>query len=321
MQTTILVVAEILNNNLRPVTFELIAFAEELAKKKSASVNVITINPAPGSHAEEISTATGHDVIAVTTPCMEDYNGDVYKNILRNIVGDLAPSFICIAHTSQGIDFAPGLAVKLGYSCITSINGISGMERETVFSRFIFGGKMNAFIKSETPEALLTIQPGVFNKIFKPDKTGAITRLTMDDCPLRVRSAGIEKQASAPSHLGDANTIISIGRGIENPESISLAEKFASYFTDAAIACSRPVVDMGWMKYKHQVGITGAEVAPEIYIACGISGSSQHIAGMNRSKFIVAINSDPNAAIFNVSDICITADLSGFFKSFDEIQD
>lgn len=321
MLNDIIVVAEILNNSLRAITFELAALAEELAKSNSAGIKIIIISPNPKSHAEEVSKKTGHDVIAVKTPQLEQYNGDAYKNILKKIVGDYNPLFICIGHTSQGIDFAPGLAVKLGCSCITCINGVTSKTNIDIFSRPIFGGKINAFIKSETARTVLTVQPGVFINKQNPDSPGNISYITINDSPLKIQSAGIIKQESVPSHLNDAKSIIAIGRGIEDPDDISHAENFSVFFTNAAVACSRPVVDMGWMKHKHQVGITGTVVAPDIYIACGISGSSQHIAGMNGAKFVIAINSDPNAAIFNVSDICIVEDLLSFFKSFEKNND
>lgn len=318
MGKNIIVVAEILNNNLRSVTFELIAFAEKLAELNSANIKIIIINNAPVAHAEEISKSTGYDVIAVATPLLEHYNGEAYKSILQAIIGDLNPLFICVGHTSQGLDFAPGLSVRLGCSCITCINGIAEKDNKTIFSRYIFGGKINAFIQPETEVSVLTIQPSLFKKDNNPEKPGEIVHLTLNTPPLKMKNSGITKPESSPSHLSDAKTIIAIGRGIEDPENITLAEKFSHLFTNAALACSRPVVDMGWMRYKHQVGITGTEVAPDLYIACGISGSSQHIAGMNKSKFVVAINNDPNAAIFNVSDICIVDDILGFFQSFEE---
>ncbi len=318
MQKEIIVIAEILNNNLRPITFELIACAEELANLNSADIKIIVINCNPNKFAEEISKKTGYDVLAVKTPLLKQYNSDAYKNILKAILSNDKSFFICIGNTSQGLDFAPGLAVKLGCSCITGINGIIEKNNNTVFSRSVFGGKMNALIESKTDTAILTVQPGCFKNRQKPEKPGKITHVTQNDPPSRIQSKEIIKPESVQSELSDAKTIIAIGRGIEEAENIMHVEKFSHLFNDVAIACSRPVVDMGWMKYKHQVGITGSEVSPEIYIACGISGSSQHIAGMNESKFIIAINSDPNAAIFNASDICIVEDLLSFLDSFEQ---
>lgn len=312
MQKNIIVVAEILDNNLRPVTYELIAFAEELAEFNSAKLQVIVINNKAQKYAKEIREKTGSDIIAVNTAELQEYNSAAYKNILEKILKNYNPLFICIANTSQGLDFAPGLAVRLDCACITGVNGFS----KNNFSRSIYGGKIDILVKPETGTAIITILPGIFKSKKKENKPGLIKEINISEKPLKIKNHEIIKAESEPSKLSEAKIIVSIGRGIKDPENIKIAEEFATCVTDASIACSRPLVDMGWMKYKHQVGITGAMISPDIYIACGISGSSQHIAAIKGADFVISINNDPNAAIFNVSDICIVENLLNFFNSF-----
>lgn len=126
---------------------------------------------------------------------------------------------------------------------------------------------------------------------------------------------GIVKQGSEASALGRAKIVVAAGRGIEKEENLEKIYAFSKLFPGVAVAGSRPLIDMGWMPYKQQVGITGARVSPDIYIACGISGSSQHLAGMDKSAFVVAINNDPNATIFKHADLCIVEDLFSFIDS------
>lgn len=315
MQKDIFVIAEISKNRLGPVTYELIACAEELADLHSAGIKVIVISDAPKDQAAELAEKTGLQIIAVTVPELKMYNSATYKKILVKIIQAYCPLFICIAHTPQGLDFAPGLAVRLDCACITGVNGIV----KNHLSRSICEGKINALIKPETGTTIITISFGNFKYTEKTTPPGTIEEIRVDETPSGVKSLGIVKSGSEQSKLSEAKIIIAVGRGIEKPENIASAKSFAKNFTDAAIACSRPLVDMGWMAYKHQVGITGAMVSPEIYFACGISGSSQHIAGMKGSNFVIAVNSDPNAAIFNGSDICIVDKLSDFFTSFEKL--
>ncbi len=318
MKKNIIVIADILNNKIQPITYEVIACAESIAIQESSTISVIIINAKPAIPAEELSQTSNHKIISIKTPYAEHYNSHVYKIIIADTISDLRPWFICSGHTAQGIDFAPGLAAKLNYACITSVNGLSKTDDTLTFSRSLFGGKLNAFIKSSTETTVLTIQPGAFKKSENSQNTGSIINKTSNETPQQIISTGLIKPDANQSDLNDAKTVIAFGRGILEPENMPLVEKFSLLFSDSSIACSRPVVDMGWMKYKHQVGITGAIISPEVYIACGISGSSQHIAGMSNSDFVIAINNDPNAAIFNFADICIVEDLFCFFAAFEE---
>lgn len=318
MKKDIIVITEILNNKIQPITYEIIACAERIAMEKHSAISILIINAKPEAFAEELSQKINHKIISIKTPYAEHYNSHAYKNIIADTISDRRPWFICAGHTSHGLDFAPGLAVKLNCACITSVNGFNKKDDKLTFSRSLFGGKLNTFIESSTETTILTIQPGAFKKSQSSKKSGVIANKTSNELPQQIVSTGLIKPESTQSDLSGAKTVIAVGRGILEPENIPLVKKFSLFFSSSAVACSRPVVDMGWMKYKHQVGITGAIISPEIYIACGISGSSQHIAGMNNSDFVIAINNDPNAAIFNNADICIVEDMFTFFEAFGE---
>jgi len=316
MNKEIIIIAEIQNNKVSPITFELATLAGELASVCTTSVKIIVINQRALHYADEITLKTGFDVIAVTTSQLEYYNGASFKKIIKNILNGLNPLYICIGHTSQGQDFAPGLAISINSPCISGISGYDRNGEDLIFVRSVYGGKINAYIKPLSDAVVLTLQPGIFRKDLTNKEKGTITEYTSDEIATGSMTTGIRTPASDPAALTTAKTVIAVGRGIEAPENIIFAEKFSQHFNNAAIACSRPVVDLGWMKYKYQVGITGAVISPEIYISGGISGSTQHIAGMRGAELVISINSDPNASIFNVSDICIVDDMLDFFKAF-----
>ena len=186
-----------------------------------------------------------------------------------------------------------------------------------VFSRSICGGQFNALVRPDTDQAVIMVQPGLMPPQNFSGPSGEIRRETLAVAAGKIRMIGVEKTRESSSKLGQASVIVAAGRGIGAPENLESIRRFAALFPNSAVAGSRPLIDMGWLEYRYQVGITGATVAPPVYIACGISGSTQHIAGMNGSGYVVSINSDPCAAIFNVSDLCIVDDILGFIDAFE----
>ncbi len=321
MKKDIIIIAEIQNNKISPVTYEMASLAGDLADACVASVKIIVINERALHYAEEITSKSGLDVLAVRTTDNEYYNGGLCRKILSSLVNDLNPLYICVAHTSQGLDFGPGLAISLNAPCISGVSGYDSFGDELFFIRSVYGGKINANIKQLSEPAVLIIQPGIFRQSISKNEKGIISEYISEERETGSTTTGIiRRQGSDPAVLTTAKTVVAVGRGIDGPDNVIHAEKFSYHFSSAAIACSRPVVDLGWMKYKYQVGITGAAISPEIYIACGISGSTQHIAGMRGAELVISINSDPNASIFNVSDICIVDDMFDFFKAFEDIQ-
>jgi electron transfer flavoprotein alpha subunit len=251
---------------------------------------------------------------------MDVYNGELYLHHLESIVREMSPTLVLVSHTSQGMDYAPALAARLSAACITGVNGIRTDENgDVLYSRGICNGSFNTLIRPATALTVVTAQPGYFPAESWDGASGAVSVRTVTREPSAIRCTGIEKNPSSSSELGNARIIVSAGRGIGTQENLDVIRRFAACFPGAAVGGSRPLIDMGWMEYRHQVGITGAVVSPAVYIACGISGSTQHIAGMNTSGYVVSINSDPNAAIFNVSDLCVVDDVIGFIEAFETV--
>jgi electron transfer flavoprotein alpha subunit len=202
---------------------------------------------------------------------------------------------------------------------------VTGVERFFIqddrpcFTRSICNGKIVVDVSPNVETAVLTIQPGYWKAAsFIVEKAGNVDMQSSSHKPQQSRSLEIIHAKEENSALSEADVIVSAGRGISKKENLELVERLAALFPKSAVGGSRPVCDSGWMEYKRQVGLTGATVAPKLYIACGISGASQHLAGMRGSGFIVAINTDPAAAILNTADVYVVEDLATFIPAFIE---
>ena len=318
MGKDIVIIAEHFGGHVRPVTYELVAFAKKLQRASGpAPIRVILLADEVNGLAQDVAVSTGLDVTAMQLPEMAYYNGELYTHVLAEHFANLDPAYICIAHTSQGSDYAPALAVKLGAACISGVGEIKEHEGYTCFARALYSGKIIAHLKPTSETTILTVQPG----IFKADENNrssscSVSILAASNKPRQSQSLGIKQADTDTAGIGDADVIVAAGNGIGEKENLILIHQLASLFAKSAVAGSRIVCDMGWLGYHCQVGVTGTTVSPQLYIACGISGAVQHVMGMQGSEFIVAINKDPSAAIFQVADICIVEDLTTFIPAF-----
>jgi electron transfer flavoprotein alpha subunit len=253
---------------------------------------------------------------------LTSYNGEIYKNVLADLLPEFEAAYVCTAHSSQGMDFVPALAVELNAACITGVEDILEVENRTCFARSIFGAKAVAHVRPESDISILTIQPGMFRPQM-PDQPvcGSVTIRSFKCESLKTRSTGIKQAEADMTGITEAGVIVSAGQGLGDKKNLDLIYQLAALFTKSSVAGSRIVCDLGWLEYRCQVGVTGATVSPQLYIACGISGAVQHVMGMRNSEYIVAINKDPAAAIFQVADICIVEDLTTFIPAFIEVHE
>jgi electron transfer flavoprotein alpha subunit len=232
--------------------------------------------------------------------------------LLAGILSELKPGWICVPGSTQGLDFGPGLAVKLGAACISTVERVLERDGHPVFVRPVFSGKIVAEVSAQSPGVLI-VQPGSFMEhSHSGDAKGSLKIRTIDWKATRSRVLDCRADEPVDAALNEASVIVAAGRGIGKKENLELIERVAALFAKAAIAGSRPLCDLGWLPYRQQVGQTGATVAPDLYIACGISGAQQHLIGMRGTRCIVAINTDPEAAIFRHADIGIVEDAQTF---------
>jgi electron transfer flavoprotein alpha subunit len=313
MDRSTVIVAEHQGGKIDPITYELASCAMEIQRYRPTTLKYVILGDKVEDLAEELANNTGKDIIGIQDPNLVSYNAEAYKTLLGDLLQDLRATYVCIAHTTKGLDYAPALAMRLQGGCITGVEHISQEELRICFSRAIYNGKILANVIPETEPTVLTIQPGAF-KAPNLDNSIAgsveIRKTTFET--QQSRRLGVKQTKESDSALAEAEVIVAAGRGIGKKGKLELIYRLAAIFPKSAVGGSRPMCDMGWMEYKRQVGLTGATVMPKLYLACGISGSSQHIAGMRASGFIAAINTDPNAAIFNVADVCVVEDLTRF---------
>jgi len=335
----ILIIAEVIENIIRPVTWELIAAARMIIalndkglngkdpdgknsradKNDSQGIQVIVPANDPMALAEKITSSTGIDVLALKIKGLVSYTSQVYIESLGRLIPEINPSHILVANTSQGRDFAPGLAVRLKAASIPGVTGIRRDNEGLLYSRPVLDNTRNMVIRPRPGcVVVLTLMPGVFlSSAGKAEHPGSITIKEISiDSGSEVVHKEILKKHRGDQALKAAQVIVAAGRGIQEKENLELISRFAKCFSNSALGVSRPLVDTGWIGYAHQVGITGANVAPRLYIACGISGSSQHLAGMKDSDWVVSINRNPEAPICCHADLCIVGDVLSFIHAF-----
>jgi electron transfer flavoprotein alpha subunit len=230
-------------------------------------------------------------------------------------------SIVLVPHAHFGVDMAPGLSIKMNAAFVPDVLEIEGVEGQWLkLVRQEFGGQVSTHVRCDVSSgAILTIRPGAF----KPLESAPAGGLVVD------KSAEVGALASGRRYLdtiaaeaGDVDitrerVLVSIGRGIQDPENVAIAQDLAEAI-GGAVSCSRPVVDAKWMEKSRQVGSSGKTVKPKVYLACGISGQFQHLAGIKGNPFMVAINKNPKAPIFRVADVGIVDDLLEFLPELTE---
>jgi electron transfer flavoprotein alpha subunit len=320
MQGPIVIIVEHARGEIRPAAYELMALARKIREANGSEIRAVILGDDIQGAAEQFSAVCAVPVTAVSAARLRDYNAELYTMVLVDMLTGMKPSYVGVPHSSQGADFAPGLALRLSAACVSGVEGMHAGKDGLRFYRPIYGGKIRAEIKPVATTTVLTLQPGSFKPYAAEQEAEAFVQpfhITVPDPSFG--SLAVKTVPSEGIDLTQAKVLVAAGRGICEEEHLDLVQQLAKQFPQSATCGSRPIIDAGWMPYNRQVGITGATVAPSLYIACGISGAAQHVSGMRGAGFVVSINSDPGAAIFNVSDICIVEELTAFIPLFIEI--
>lgn len=311
----VLVVCEQRDGNLQSVSLELIGKARELADKLNEEVIAVIAGSKVEGLTRELIEHGADKVYYVEDKILEKYITEPYVKTMSTIIKDLKPQIVLFGASSIGRDLAPRVSARIGCGLtadctkleIDEETGLLNMTRPT------FGGNLLATIQS--PEArpqMSTVRPGVMPKQ-EDDKTrtGEVIKydITFEDKDINVDIIEEKVADKKKIKIEDADVLISVGRGIGSAENMKLAYELAEVL-EGEVSSSRAVVDSGWLEKDRQVGQTGKTVRPNLYIALGISGAIQHLAGMEESDLIVAINKNPDANIFNVADVGIIGDIN-----------
>lgn len=308
----ILVLMEQSGGMISRASYDAVFCAREIGAGDYGRVGLIVTGDDPTPLARKLAKETGLDVTALSSPHLASYNGEVLKKVLATLLRERPPRYLCIPHTATGCDLAPALALRLNAACITGIETVRREGEEIFFLRPVFKGKFYEEVRASAQTTVITVLPGMVKDALLPVSPGEITIVPAAGGPGRIRALGRVAAREDDYDLSLAEVIVAAGRGIGAPENLPLVEALAGLFSRSALGASRAVCDLGWLDHKHQVGITGKIVAPKMYLACGISGTAQHLAGMRGSPCIVAINRDPGAPIFRVAHYGILEDLTTF---------
>ncbi len=307
------ILVEHAQDKIKPVSYELVTAARKLATLKSIHTTAIIMGAGVNSLAEEFSASTGLETIALQVPQLQGSHTEIAKAALLELFSESAPHYLIACHSTRTLDLAPALAVRLRAGCITAVEDFTWMNERLTFKRSICGGKLVTHMMCHSETVILTIQPGSFKKLEPVAKADPkVVKKEYDINPKRLTYLSTRESGADVSALKEAKTIVAAGRGIEDEENLKMIRDFAALFERSAVAGSRPLCDIGWLEYNQQVGITGATVNPDLYIACGISGTYQHTIGMKGAGYIIAINKDTNSPFFNMADLCIVEDVTTF---------
>lgn len=309
MANELWVLAEHRQGKLRDVSLEMLSGARKLAGRMGARTVAVLL----GSGLEAIaSTLADHSdsVVYADDRQFQEFNSDRYQRVLVDLLKNRHPTLVMIAHSALGADLAPALAVEAKLSLVTDVIDYRYGENGLRVVRQLFQGKVNAeYSLHGGGTHLLTVREGSC-AIAEPGQPGAVEKIEIPPAAGSSYTRFIEylEAESGNVDITKSATLIAVGRGIKEAKNLKIIEELAAAL-GADVCGSRVAIDAGWLPQDRQVGITGKIVKPRLYIAIGISGSSQHLAGMKGAKTIVAINKDPKAPIFSVADFAIVDDL------------
>jgi len=312
MAQGIWIIAEQREGELRKISFELTSEARRLADQMGQSVTAILLGSNIKEKAPELGKYGADKVIVADDSRLATYTTDAYVSVIAQLAQSGEPTIILLGASFQGKDLSGRLAARLGVGMVQDCVAFSLENGNLVAKRPIYAGKAyaTATFKDSVPQ-IATARPNVL-ELNEPDgsKSAEVidAEFSLDDSQLKTKVVEIIQEEGAKVDLTEAERIVSGGRGMKGPENYNILEELANII-DATVGASRSAVDSGWRPHSDQVGQTGKVVSPNLYIACGISGAIQHLAGMSTSKYIVAINKDPEAPIFQKADYGIVGDL------------
>lgn len=316
--TNVLAVAEHRQGELRPVSHELITAGQELTEQTGGELHVAVISGDVDVYADELNR-DGVDTIHTVSHGTE-FNHDVYAQAVPQLFDLVSAQYLLAPHTVNGMDYVPAVATKLNLPLTTDVVNFEYNDGLAV-TREMYGGKTEGTIEITESNAVMTLRPSEWPATETAGEA-MITAADVDINESQVTSTvnGFEEVGGGDIDIAEAEFIVAVGRGIEEEENIELIQELADTL-DATLAASRPIVDNEWLPKNRQVGQSGKVVTPDVYIAIGISGAVQHVAGMKGAETIIAINDDSDAPIFDIADYGIADDLFEVVPELTELAD
>ena len=294
----------------KKLTIEMLGKATELAKENKNKVTAVIIGKQDEKLANEY-ISYGADQVFIAETSLDDFKAEEYVDLLSDIVKETGAETIFIGSNKNGKELSARLGGKLNAGCVVDSNNIYVKNNKVIAERVVYSGNAIAVEQFNSTPVIITIPPKAFDPLKKDDnRKGEIIKKKIESEKSTSKILKIQEMKTEGANVEDAEIIVSCGRGLKNKDDIKLIQDLADVLKGKTVGCSRPIAaDLKWMSEDHWIGLSGHKVKPKLYIAAGISGQIQHIAGMRDSGIIVAINKDPEALIFKSSDYGIVGDL------------
>jgi len=296
---------------IKKASLESLSEANRLAKELNTNVEAVMAGHNLEPLAKDVLGYGPSKVYLLENTLLQKYSASGFSSAISSLVEEIHPDIILLAATAMGKDLAPRLAAKLGVGMATDCTETRVQNGKFAVVRPIFAGKAFAtFTFNSTPQ-IASLRPNVFPLEEVGNEQGTVVKkeVVLSEEKILAPVDEIIREEGTALDITEADIIVSGGRGMKGPENFDLLKDISDLLPHAAVGASRSAVDSGWIDHQHQVGQTGKTVSPNLYIALGISGAIQHVAGMSSSKFIVAVNKDPDAPIFKIADFGVVGDL------------
>ncbi|MFZ2052995.1 MAG: electron transfer flavoprotein subunit alpha/FixB family protein [Candidatus Aminicenantales bacterium] len=306
----ILTYIETRDNKIKKASLEALSEAGRMAAELKRETAAVVAGTAKDGLATELSSYGASKVYLLENAALDQYSTQDYATVLTDLVKKTGPSAVLFSATSMGKDLAPRLAARLGVGVATDCTQVAVKDGQLEFTRPIFAGKALLTFRLTSSPQIVSLRPNVF-PLAQTAGAGEVIKEAVEvpASKAAARVTEILQERGGEMDVTEADIIISGGRGMKGPENFGLLREISELLPRSAVGASRSAVDSGWIGHQHQVGQTGKTVSPNLYLAFGISGAIQHLAGMSSSKVIVAVNKDPDAPIFKVADFGVVGDL------------
>jgi electron transfer flavoprotein alpha subunit len=305
-------IAEQRDGEIRKITYEIVSEGRRLADALGQELTVILLGSNIKDKAAELGQYGADKVLVCDDPKLESYTTDAYVSVISDLVKDGDPAVLLVGASVEGKDLSARLAARLDVAMAQDCTAFAIEDGNLVATRPIYAGKAYAKVTFENSFPQMAAARPKVMELNEPDASKSAevvdAEFTLDDGALKTKVLDVVKDESGKVDLTEADKIVSGGRGMKGPENYNILEELADLI-GASVGASRSAVDAGWRPHSDQVGQTGKVVSPNLYVACGISGAIQHLAGMSTSKVIVAINKDEDAPIFQKADYGVVGDL------------
>jgi electron transfer flavoprotein alpha subunit len=303
----VLVFCEMSEGKLKKVSREALSAGRKLAEKTGGDLIAFVAGSNTSSAAAEVGKYGAKKILAASDPALDTYTSEAYTGAFAQAVKDASPSVVLIGGTANGRDLAPRLAARINAGVASDVDRLEWIDGKLRARRPVYSGKAFATVDVISNPAIATTRPNAFPA---EEAGGGAAEVVAVKADIASRTRVVETKSTAGGEImiAEADIIVSGGRGLKEAANFSLIRDTA-HAIGGAVGASRATVDAGWIDHQHQVGQTGRVVSPNLYIAAGVSGAIQHLAGMSSSKHIVAINKDPEAPIFRVADLGVVGDL------------